>query len=147
MVNYLAQQIRLDHHDRVHLLKEFLPNAKESDWELSKAGQRVQIIKGSKNGGLLKMGTEVVSSSDGTLAALLGASPGASTAVSIMLDVLHRCWAEKLATIPWKARLNKLIPSFGKNMDFDSPSLQKIRERNNQILGYNERLFSSSMDR
>ena len=147
LINYLAHQVRLDHHDRVNLLKELLPNAKESDWKLSKAGQRVQIIKTSTEGGSLKMGTEVVSSGDGSLAALLGASPGASTAVTIMLDVLHRCWAEKLATNPWKARLNKLIPSFGIDLNLNSALLQQIRERNNQILGYKESLFPDSLDR
>lgn len=138
LINYLAQQVRLNHHDRVKMLKDFIPNAKESDWNLSKAGQRVQIIKRTTKGGILKMGTEVVSSDDGSLAALLGASPGASTAVTIMLDVLQRCWPLKMATKDWEEKLNQLFPSFGKDINKDSALLQKVRTRNNEILGFNE---------
>ncbi len=147
LVNYLAHQVRLDHHDRVNLLREFFPNAKEFDWKLSKAGQRVQIIKSTTKGGILKMGTEVVSSSDGSLAALLGASPGASTAVTIMLDVLQRCWSQKLATKTWKEKLSQLLPSFGRDIKQNEALFQQTRERNNEILGYKDSAFSTPFDR
>ncbi len=80
------------------------------------------------------MGTEVVSSSDGSLAALLGASPGASTAVSIMLDVLQRCWREQMESDEWKKRLKKLIPSFGKDLCKEEMLLEEMRKRSNSIL-------------
>ena len=82
------------------------------------------------------MGTEVVSSADGSLAALLGASPGASTSVSIMLEVLHRCWPEKMATHSWKKRLIKLIPSLGNDANKDQLFLNEVRQRNDSILGF-----------
>ena len=81
------------------------------------------------------MGTEVVTSSDGSLAALLGASPGASTAVSIMLEVLKSCWPEKMSTTLWQERLKKLLPSLGENINSDKSSLDKIRNRSNYLLG------------
>ena len=81
-------------------------NAKIEDWEALFAGQRVQIIKKDSNGrGSLQFGTEVITSSDGTLAALLGASPGASTAVDIMLQVLERCFGEEMKSSAWKDKL------------------------------------------
>ena len=81
------------------------------------------------------MGTEVVASSDGSLAALLGASPGASTAVSIMLEVLQSCWSEKMSTELWQQRLKKLLPSFGNELVSDETLLDKLRHRSNSLLG------------
>ena len=80
------------------------------------------------------MGTEVVTSSDGSLAALLGASPGASTAVTIMLEVLKRCWREKLASDQWKEKLIELLPSFGQGLNIDSAFLLQMRKRNDSLL-------------
>ena len=136
LINYLVSQLLLDHKDRIKLLREFVPMARESDWKLCQAGQRVQIIKNSSKGGILKMGTEVVSSADGSLAALLGASPGASTAVTTMLEVLRRCWAKEMETAPWKEKLLKLFPSFGQGMKPDLSLLTKVRARNDAILGF-----------
>ena len=135
LINYLLGQLQLDHSDRINALKEFFPQANSDDWTLSIAGQRVQIIKMTKDGGTLKLGTEVVSSSDGSLAALLGASPGASTAVSIMLEVLQSCWREKMSTELWQQRLKKLLPSFGKELVSDETLLDKLRHRSNSLLG------------
>ena len=134
LIKYLFGQLRLAHQERIHSLKDFLPRANDKDWTLSIAGQRVQIIKRKGKRGVLQMGTEVVSSSDGSLAALLGASPGASTAVTIMLEVLQRCWKEKMASENWQKRLRKLLPSFGKDLTKDSPLLLKTRLRNNSLL-------------
>ena len=135
LINYLLGQLQLDHSDRINALKEFFPQANSDDWTLSIAGQRVQIIKMTKDGGTLKLGTEVVASSDGSLAALLGASPGASTAVSIMLEVLQSCWSEKMSTELWQQRLKKLLPSFGKELVSDEILLAKLRHRSNSLLG------------
>lgn len=105
------------HSDRVDALRNFFPDAREGDWHLQDAGQRVQIIKKSKNGGgKLEFGTEIVAAKDGTLAALLGASPGASTAANAMLDVLQRCFPEKMKTPEWQARMNVLVPSYGQSL-------------------------------
>ena len=82
------------------------------------------------------MGTEVVSSVDGSLAALLGASPGASTAVSIMLEVLKRCWPERMSSPEWQIRLKELLPSLGEDINSDAGLLRKTRQRNNALLGF-----------
>ena len=135
LVNYLITQLRQSPADRMDALRDFLPQAREQDWTLSVAGQRVQIIKRTPDGGRLQMGTEVVSSADGSLAALLGASPGASTSVSIMLTVLERCFAEPLATAAWQERLKALIPSFGHDLNADGEALRRTRERSDALLG------------
>ena len=135
LAKYLIDQLKLNNSDRIDSLRNFLPSVNSNDWNLSIAGQRVQIIKNTKEGGILKMGTEVVSSSDGSLAVLLGASPGASTAVSIMLEVLQKCWADKMSSEPWKNKLKQLLPTFGKNLRKDVSSFIAIRDRNDSILG------------
>ncbi len=134
LVQYLLGQLRQNQKDRVQSLQDFQPTADQMDWQLSLAGQRVQIIKRTKAGGELKMGTEVVAAADGSLAALLGASPGASTAVTIMLEVLQRCWAQRMASKEWQERLRTLLPSFGRNLTIDSPCFNEIRERNDSVL-------------
>ena len=97
---------------RFAILRRYLPAAREEDWEVQVAGLRVQIIKADPSGiGELKFGTEVVSSADGTIAALLGASPGASTAASIMLGLIDRCFSERARSDEWRARLAALFPS------------------------------------
>jgi malate dehydrogenase (quinone) len=99
LTRYLIDQVRQSPEDRLEALREYLPAANLEDWELEIAGQRVQVIKkDEKEGGVLEFGTEVVSAADGSIAALLGASPGASTAVSIMLDLLKRCFKNKVST-------------------------------------------------
>ena len=136
LVNYLVDQLQLSEADRLNALKDFLPTAKAQEWKLSVAGQRVQIIKKTSRGGVLQMGTEVVSSVDGSLAALLGASPGASTAVSIMLEVLKRCWPERMSSPEWQIRLKELLPSLGEDINSDAGLLRKTRQRNNALLGF-----------
>ncbi len=134
LVNYLIDQALQSQVERFNALKEFLPMANKKDWNLSIAGQRVQIIKRTSKGGKLQMGTEVVTSKDGSLAALLGASPGASTAVQIMLEVLQRCWPDQLATESWQKKLKELLPSYGNDLQFDGELLKTVRDRNNSIL-------------
>ncbi|WP_308215714.1 malate:quinone oxidoreductase [Streptococcus agalactiae] len=93
-------------------MREFIPNAKSDEWNVVVAGQRVQVIKDTESGkGTLQFGTEVVSASDGSVAALLGASPGASTAVHVMLEVLERCFPEQMFT--WQSKIKEMIPSYG----------------------------------
>lgn len=112
LTRYLVGQAMLSENDRVAHLRRFVPRADPADWEFQQAGLRVQIIKSDgKGGGELKFGTEVVTSADGSVAALLGASPGASTAVAIMLEVVEKCFPEKWASGEWWKGLARVIPS------------------------------------
>ncbi len=112
LVNYLIGQLRLSHSDRVRWLREFVPSAVDSDWELTTAGQRVQVIRPTKRRrGELEFDTTVLSAADGSVAGLLGASPGASTAVSAMLDVLARCFPGRYQA--WLPTLKDMVPSLG----------------------------------
>ena len=130
LTRYLIGEVFQSHADRVASLRNFFPDAREGDWELKMAGQRVQIIKQVEGGGgKLEFGTEIVAAKDGTLAALLGASPGASTAANAMLDVLERCFPESLKTEAWQARLKELIPSYGQSLVDDEELLTHVRER------------------
>ena len=114
LVQYLAGQVMLSDDDRMKALREYFPNAKKEDWRLWQAGQRVQIIKRDEaKGGVLKLGTEIVSSQDGSLAGLLGASPGASTAAPIMLDLMKQVFKDKLATPAWQTKIREIVPSYG----------------------------------
>ena len=131
---YLFNQLIQTKEERIETLKRFLPLVSPSDWKLSVAGQRVQIIKQTAKGGVLKMGTEVVTASDGSLAALLGASPGASTAVTIMIEVLNRCWQEKMKTSQWQNRMLELFPSINTDINSNEEALLAIRKRNDFLL-------------
>lgn len=112
LVNYLIGQLRLSEPDRVRMLREFAPSATGSDWELTVAGQRVQVIRRDKRkGGALDFNTTLLSAADGSIAGLLGGSPGASTAVPAMLDVLQRCFADRYHS--WLPALKEMVPSLG----------------------------------
>ncbi|WP_095147889.1 malate dehydrogenase (quinone) [Pseudomonas sp. Irchel s3a18] len=120
LVEYLAGQLMLSDEDRLNALKEYFPNAKAEDWRLWQAGQRVQIIKRDEAaGGVLKLGTEIVASEDGSIAGLLGASPGASTAAPIMLTVLEKVFKDKVATPAWQEKLRQIVPSYGTKLNND----------------------------
>ncbi len=131
---YLFNQLIQTNNDRIETLRRFLPCVSPDDWKLSIAGQRVQIIKKTAKGGMLKMGTEVVTSSDGSLAVLLGASPGASTAVTIMIEVLNRCWHEKMKSNQWQKKMLELFPSLGTDINSNQATLLSIRKRNDFLL-------------
>lgn len=112
LTKYLVSQLMLSNEERIDDLRVFFPEAKDEDWEVITAGQRVQVIKDTdKSKGNLQFGTEVITSEDGTLAALLGASPGASTAVDIMFDVLQRCYQSEFSG--WESKIKEMVPSFG----------------------------------
>jgi malate dehydrogenase (quinone) len=135
LVRYLMGQVLQSQEQRLESLRQFLPQACDADWELAVAGQRVQIIKQIAGRGVLQMGTEVVSSADGSLAALLGASPGASTAVQTMVEVLRRCWSERFAGSGWQQQLRALIPSWATDLGADQGQLDALRQRSNAALG------------
>lgn len=120
LVEYLAGQLMLSDDDRIAALREYFPKARKEEWRLWQAGQRVQIIKRDPNkGGVLKLGTEIVNAKDGSIAALLGASPGASTAAPIMLQVLEKVFAQKVATPEWQAKIREIVPSYGTKLNDD----------------------------
>ena len=120
LVEYLAGQLMLSDDDRIAALREYFPKAKKEEWRLWQAGQRVQIIKRDKDkGGVLKLGTEIVNAKDGSIAALLGASPGASTAAPIMLQVLEKVFAKNVATPEWQAKIKQIVPSYGTKLNDD----------------------------
>lgn len=132
LTHYLIQQVSQDKDDKINALKEYFPDAIAADWDEQQAGQRVQIIKkDKKEGGVLEFGTEIVNANDGSIAALLGASPGASTAVHIMLDLLEKCFPENLNE--WEPTLRLMIPSY-KNTNLDRKYFQQSRERTNRLL-------------
>ncbi|MCD2442866.1 malate:quinone oxidoreductase [Agromyces sp. SYSU K20354] len=118
LVKYLVSELLASRAKKMKALREFMPTAKDRDWELITAGQRVQVMKKDpEKGGVLQFGTEVITGADGTIAGLLGASPGASTAAPIMLDVLSRCFPDRMAG--WEPKLREMIPSYGTNLSDD----------------------------
>jgi malate dehydrogenase (quinone) len=119
LTKYLIEQVLLSNEKRMEELRDFIPNAKIEDWDIVVAGQRVQVIKDTEAGkGTLQFGTEVVSSEDGSIAALLGASPGASTAVHVMLEVLEKCFPQHIKE--WQAKIMEMVPSYGLSL-VDNP--------------------------
>jgi malate dehydrogenase (quinone) len=134
LTKYLIKQVMQSDDDRMKALRDYYPAARDEDWEVEVAGQRVQVIKADEEeGGVLEFGTEVVAAADGSLAALLGASPGASTAVSIMIGLLERCFPERMKD--WRWRLKEMIPSYGKSLAEDGAMLERVRNDSNKILG------------
>ncbi|MEK4350573.1 malate:quinone oxidoreductase [Paenibacillus sp. FSL R5-0475] len=121
LTKYLIEQVLLSKEKRMEELREFIPNAKIEDWDLVVAGQRVQVIKDTEDGkGILQFGTEVISAADGSIAALLGASPGASTAVHVMLEVLNKCFPQHIKE--WEPKIKEMIPSYGLSL-LENPEL------------------------
>jgi malate dehydrogenase (quinone) len=118
LIKYLVGELAKSKEKKFESLLEFMPEAKPEDWRLLDAGQRAQVIKKDrKKGGVLQFGTEVVTSADGSISGLLGASPGASTAVYVMLQVLERSFSSEFDG--WQAKLKQIIPSFGTKLSAD----------------------------
>lgn len=140
LTKYLIQQVLLSKEQRMEELREFIPNAKSEDWGLVVAGQRVQVIKDTEAGGkgTLQFGTEVVSAADGSIAALLGASPGASTAVHVMLEVINKCFPQHVKE--WEPKIKEMIPSYGVSLLKNPELIKQIHTSTSQTLGLcNER--------
>jgi malate dehydrogenase (quinone) len=136
LTRYLIGQVLQSQESRMDTLREFVPSALTEDWDLAIAGQRVQIIKEDpKLGGKLEFGTEMVAAADGSLAALLGASPGASTCASTMIDLVHRCFPAQAATEAWQAKLRQIFPSLGHDLTREPEIIKTVRDRNNTVLG------------
>jgi len=134
LIRYLIQQGTQSMKDRLDVLHVFYPGARLEDWRLIDAGIRVQAIKKTDGeAGIVHYGTEVITNSEKTLSALLGASPGASTSVAIVLQVLENCFGEKLAEPAIRARLAELIPSTAINLSLPE-NAEKFRTLHNQAL-------------
>ncbi|MFV0320319.1 MAG: malate:quinone oxidoreductase [Microbacterium sp.] len=128
LIKYLVGELAKTHHKKVDSLREFMPTAEDDDWTLIQAGQRAQVMKKDpEKGGVLQFGTEVVAAADGSIAGLLGASPGASTAVSIMFDLLERCFPDRREE--WAPKLAQLVPSYGEELNADPDEAQASLER------------------
>ncbi|NYJ20405.1 malate:quinone oxidoreductase [Glaciibacter psychrotolerans] len=123
LVKYLVGEVLASKSTKLKALQQFMPTAKMADWELITAGQRVQVMKKDPNkGGVLQFGTEVITGADGSIAGLLGASPGASTAAPIMVDLIKRCFPEQYPG--WEPKLREMIPSLGTKLS-DDPAVAK----------------------
>jgi malate dehydrogenase (quinone) len=118
LMKYLIGEVFASRKAKLEALRAFMPTAEAKDWELITAGQRVQVMKkDAKQGGVLQFGTEVITSADGSIAGLLGASPGASTAAPIMVDLLARCFPGEYSR--WEPQLREMIPSLGTKLSDD----------------------------
>ncbi|MGM0903954.1 MAG: malate:quinone oxidoreductase [Bacillota bacterium] len=138
LTKYLIQQVMLTKEQRLEELREFIPNAKAEDWDLIVAGQRVQVIKDTAEGkGTLQFGTEVITSADGSVAALLGASPGASTAVNVMLEIINKCFKEQM--LEWEPKIKEMIPSYGVSLMENPDLLHKVHTSTGRTLGLSKR--------
>lgn len=135
LTKYLLKEATQSHEQRMNSLRTFMPQAKNTDWSLAQAGQRVQIIKQcDKEWGRLEFGTEIVSAQDGSLAALLGASPGASVSAKAMLDVIERCFQKELAQDDWVSQIKLLIPAYGQSLIDDADLLRSTRQHTHKTL-------------
>lgn len=133
LVKYLVSELTKTEAGRIDTLGEFVPQAAAKDWELITAGQRVQVIRRAKGkGGVLEFGTAVVNAGDGTIAGLLGASPGASTAVPAMLDVLERCFPGQYDS--WKPKLQEMIPSLGVQLSDNNDLFRQVWDWSSKVL-------------
>ncbi|WP_264272223.1 malate dehydrogenase (quinone) [Duffyella gerundensis] len=127
LVKYLIGQVMLSDDDRFASLKEYYPSARKEDWKLIQAGQRVQIIKkDAEKGGVLKLGTEIVTDQQKTLAALLGASPGASTAAPISINVMKKLFPEQFNSPEWQSKIRTIVPSYGETLNGNTALTQKV---------------------
>ncbi|WP_413668032.1 malate:quinone oxidoreductase [Mucilaginibacter sp. Mucisp86] len=136
LTKYLISQVLQSPADRLNALKDYMPTAKAEDWDLDIAGQRVQVIKKDpKHTGVLEFGTEVVTSADGSISALLGASPGASTSVPIMIQLIERCFKNQAKTEAWKQKFKQMIPSYGESLANNEALSDEMRARTSKALG------------
>nr|WP_100547890.1 MULTISPECIES: malate dehydrogenase (quinone) [unclassified Pseudomonas] len=135
LVRYLIGQVMQSDDDRFEALQTYYPEANKDDWRLWQAGQRVQIIKrDADKGGVLKLGTEVVTAEDGSIAGLLGASPGASTAAPIMLNLLQRAFKDQHASAAWQEKLREIVPSYGISLNENPQQFQEVWTYTSRLL-------------
>ncbi len=133
---YLIGQVLQSSHHQFQLLQDFYPTAHRSQWQEAVAGQRVQIIKPDEgdHGGTLVFGTELVVAADKSLVALLGASPGASTAAAIAVEVLQACFPDRLTEAGWLPMLKTVFPTYGINLIEDAAACDATRTATAAVL-------------
>lgn len=135
LITYLINQLIMSDTDRINSFKKYYPTVNPADWSLIQAGQRVQIIKNNnKKRGTLQFGTEIISSNDKSLSVLLGASPGASTSVSIILELLNIMFNEKILSHSWKKKITEIIPSYGNTLNNNHILTNKIKQYTSNAL-------------
>jgi len=135
LTKYLIGEVLASQDKKVSALKNYFPNAKKENWRLEIAGQRVQTMKRNKEGKPeLAFGTEVVNAADGSLAVLLGASPGASTTVTIMLKLIEKCFPEEFKSAGWQQKFKEMIPSFGLKLNDHPELLKELRAETSRTL-------------
>ncbi|MDM1061106.1 malate dehydrogenase (quinone) [Empedobacter falsenii] len=132
LTKYLVEQVMLSKAKKVEELQEYFPEAKLEDWFEQTAGQRVQVIEKQDGKGVLKFGTEIVTSQDGTMSALLGASPGASTSVSAMLNLMKQCFPDLMKN-NWNEAIKEMIPSYGEDLA-QAELVEASRARTTKVL-------------
>src|SRR5699024_754076 len=134
LTKYLVSQLMLTKEQRMEELRQFIPTAKSEDWDSVTAGQRVQVIKDTEGGGkgTLQFGTELVKAEDGSIAALLGASPGASTAVEVMINLMRECFPDRIEA--WEPKLKEMIPSYGKKLADHEALLDELNHKTDSLL-------------
>jgi malate dehydrogenase (quinone) len=138
LTEYLIGQVIESPEARFAALREFFPNARQEDWRVEVAGQRVQIIKKDPiEGGILQFGTELVIPADHSIVAMLGASPGASTAACIMVQVIERCFAEQVKSGGWSVKLKQIIPSYGQSLARNAALCRQVRAETATVLNIN----------
>jgi len=127
--------------DRMEVLHVFYPAAEAKDWRLIDAGIRVQAIKKTDGeAGIVHYGTEVITDADKTLSALLGASPGASVSVNIVLQVIKKCFPHLLASEEGHARMKAMIPVYDEDLRMPEMAdryreVSEVAERNLGLRG------------
>src|SRR5699024_7487793 len=133
LVTFLLKEVTKSKNKKLEELYRFYPDAPADAWEMITAGQRVQMMRKDENGkAMLQFGTELVTGADGSIAGLLGASPGASTTPSIMFRLLERCFPSKMDA--WRPKLQHMVPSYGRLLNDDPQLLQEVSSASNQTL-------------
>ena len=144
LLKYLIGELLQSFGDRVDTLRQFAPSVQGNDWEIDVAGQRVQVIRrDSKKLGILEFGTTVLAAADGSIAGLLGASPGASTAVPAMIDVLQRCFPDDYAG--WEPKLKEMVPSLGSKLSEEPGLFAEVWEHGTKVLGLQSRADTTGL--
>lgn len=134
LMTYLASQLAATTKQRFEALREYMPQARREDWESVTAGQRVQVIAPDPaKRGVLQFGTQMITAADGSIGGMLGASPGASTATTILLDMLTSMFPDR--TDSWRSTITAMVPSWGTHLSDDPRAAHESLERTAESLG------------
>ena len=138
---YLVGQVMQSATHQFAMLQQFFPRAVRRTWRQDVAGQRVQTIKPQMSRGwfkheegVLEFGTEMVAAEDRSIVALLGASPGASTAASIAISLLELCFGDRLTDDAWLPKLKQMIPTYGIDLKVDAAACRDSRAATARVL-------------